>query len=209
MAEDYSVQPGDCMSSIAFERGFFWQKLWNLGANASLKAARKNPNVLMTGDVVHIPDLTIKQVPCATDKQHQFVRKGVPEKLRMKLLDINRKPRANLAYNIVIDGSPRSGKTNGNGELTESIPPNAKVGKIMIGKSEVINLNLGYLNPVSDLTGVKARLANLGFYKGPIDTNLDDATKSALSAFQTKQGLPVTGAADDATKSQLQQLHGH
>jgi hypothetical protein len=209
MAEDYSVQPGDCMSSIAFERGFFWKKLWNLGANASLKTSRKNPNVLMTGDVVHIPDLTVKQVPCATDKQHQFVRKGVPEKLRMKLLDNKRKPRANLVYNIVIDGKSRSGKTSAKGELTESIPPNAKVGKLMIGKSEVINLNLGHLNPVSDMSGIKMRLANLGFYKGAIDSNLDDAAKSALSSFQNAQGLPVTGAADDATKNQLQKLHGH
>ncbi len=211
MAEDYTVQQGDCISSIAYENGFFPDTIWNLPENSALKAKRKNPNVLMTGDIVHIPDLTVKQEPGATGSKYKFKKKGVPEKLRIKLLDGNHKPRANLDYVIVIDGNSRRGKTDGNGELAESIPPNAKVGKIVPGNdpSKTINLNLGHLAPVSEISGVKSRLANLGFYKGPIDDNLDPATQKALSAFQTKQGLPVTGEADDATKNQLQQLHGH
>jgi hypothetical protein len=211
MAEDYTVQQGDCISSIAYENGFFPDTIWNLPENSALKAKRKNPNVLMAGDIVHIPDLTVKQEPGATGSQYKFKKKGVPEKLRIKLLDANHKPRANLDYIIVIDGNSRRGKTDANGELTEGIPPNAKVGKIVPGNdpSKTINLNLGHLAPVSEISGVKARLANLGFYKGPIDDNLDPATQKALSAFQTKQGLPVTGDADDATKNQLLQSHGH
>ena len=226
MPEDYEVQSGDCMSSIAYENGFFWQTLWNHPSNAALKAQRKNSNVLMTGDVVYIPDLTVWNAPGATEMTHKFVLKGVPEKLRIKLLDLNHKPRANLDYIIVIDGNARRGKTDSTGEVKESIPPNAKAGTLTVAalgsvdktgkpipgrpKNQVITLQLGNLNPVSEVSGLKSRLANLGFYKGPIDENPNDnATKKAISAFQTKQGLPVTGTADDATKNQLQQLHGH
>jgi peptidoglycan hydrolase-like protein with peptidoglycan-binding domain len=70
-------------------------------------------------------------------------------------------------------------------------------------------LQLGNLNPITEVSGFKARLANFGLYRGPIDENLDDATKQAISAFQTQQGLPVTGIADDATQQKLQSLHGH
>jgi hypothetical protein len=208
MPEDYTVQAGDCMSSIAYERGFFWQTLWNDPANAALKARRKNPNVLMTGDIVHIPDLTIKQEPGATEKTHKFMLKGVPEKLRIKLLD----------------GNSRRGKTDGSGELVESIPPNAMTGKLIFPapelvdetgkhipakpKNQVMTLRLGNLNPISEVSGLKARLANLWYYKGPIDENLDDPAKQAVSAFQTKQGLPATGVADEGTKGQLQKVHG-
>jgi hypothetical protein len=223
MAEDYTVEPGDCMSSIAYEHGFFWQTLWNLSENAALKTRRKNPNVLMTGDVVHIPDLTVRNESGATETTHKFMLKGVPEMLRMKLLDANHKPRANLDYIIVIDGDSRRGKTDSQGELKESIPPNAKTGKLTFAapgnktgkptpgkpKNQVMILQLGNLNPISEVSGLKARLANLGLYKGPIDDNLDDATKQAISVFQRKKGLPVTGVADDATKAQLQQTHGH
>jgi hypothetical protein len=211
MAEEYTVEQGDCMSSIAYGKGFFWQTLWNLSENAALKAKRKNPNVLMTGDVVHIRDLTVRKEPGATEKTHKFILNGVPEKLRIKLLDAKHKPRANLDYIIVIDGDARRGKTNIQGELKESIPPGAQEGKLILGKdqSETIKLNLGHLAPVSEIKGVKARLANLGFYKGAIDGKLDDATKQAISAFQTKQGSQETGTLDDATRQHLQQVHGH
>jgi hypothetical protein len=225
MSEDYEVQPGDCMSSIAYSRGFFWQTLWNDSSNADLKTKRKNPNVLMTGDVVHIPDLTVKQESGATGKRHKFMLKGVPEKLNLTLLDYDHKPRPNLDYLIVIDGNARKGKTDGNGKLTESILPNAMDGKLTFAEpqrvddtgkplpgepqNQVLILQLGGLNPISEVSGLKARLANLGFYKGPIDENLDPATKQAISSFQQKKGLPVTGVADDATRQKLQDLHGH
>ncbi len=236
---DYTVQQGDCMSSIAYENGFFWKTLWNLPENAALKAKRKNPNVLMLGDIVYIPDLRVKQEPRPTDAQHQFVKLSTPEKLHIRLLDYNHKPRPNVAYIMVIDGVLRQGKSDGRGMITEAIPPNAKKAKLTYPapqltnpspqltypapqhvagtgkpipakpKMQVMTLQLGHLNPISVVSGLKARLANLGFYKGPIDDNLDDKTKAALSAFQAKQGIPVTGAADDATQQQLQGLHGH
>jgi Putative peptidoglycan binding domain len=218
MAQDYTVQDGDCMSSIAYKNGFFWKTLWNLPNNAALKAKRKNPNVLMTGDVVHIPDLTVKQQSGATGSKYKFKKKGVPEKLNIQLLDYDHKPRPNLDYVIVIDGNARRGKTNANGVVKQSIPPNAMTGKLTFAappngtgkpKTQVLILQLGGLNPLSEVSGLKARLTNLGFYKGPINENLDDATRQAISAFQAKKGLPVTGIADDATRQKLQDVHGH
>jgi hypothetical protein len=225
MAEDYTVESGDCMSSIAYENGFFWKTLWNLSENAALKTKRKNPNVLMDGDVVHIPDLTIRNEPGATEATHKFVLKGVPEFLRMKLLDPHHNPRPNLDYVIVIEGISKRGKTDANGEIKESIPPNARTGKLTFAafeatdqtgkpiagrpKNKVMTLQLGNLNPTSEVSGLKARLANLEFYRGPIDENLDDRTKQGISAFQRKKGLPVTGVADDATKALIQKVHGH
>ena len=35
MPVTYTVEPGDCLSSIALEYGFTWQSLWNDSANAS------------------------------------------------------------------------------------------------------------------------------------------------------------------------------
>ncbi len=213
------------MSSIAYENGFYWKTLWNLPENAALKTQRKNPNVLMSGDVVHIPDLTVRQEACATEMTHKFMLKGVPEKLHIRLIDYEHRPRPNLDYVIVIDGKSRRGKTDGNGGITEDIPPNAKTGKLTYAapaavdangkplpgkpKKMVMILQLGGLNPITEVSGIKARLANLGLYKGPIDENLDAATTKGISAFQRTKGLPVTGAVDAATQQKLQDVHGH
>jgi peptidoglycan hydrolase-like protein with peptidoglycan-binding domain len=51
---------------------------------------------------------------------------------------------------------------------------------------------------------LQARLATEGVYAGPVDGELNAQTEAALRAYQQKHGLPVSGAADEATLRQLQ-----
>jgi hypothetical protein len=86
MPIDYEIGPGDCINSVALRHGFFPDTLWNHGSNAELKERRKDPNVLMTGDKLVIPDIKIKELDKATEKKHRFRRKGVPAKLHLRFL---------------------------------------------------------------------------------------------------------------------------
>jgi hypothetical protein len=91
-----------------------------------------------------------------------------------------------------------------------SILPDVREGLLTVGEGEDIveyKLAMGFLNPVSDLTGVKQRLRNLGLYNGAIDNNLSEETKDSLRAFQSLQQLPTTGEPDQATLDKLRQLH--
>ena len=74
------------MNSVAFERGFFWQTLWDHPNNARLKQTRKDPDVLLEGDILHIPDKREKQESAATRRHHRFRKRGTPAKLRLVLL---------------------------------------------------------------------------------------------------------------------------
>jgi peptidoglycan hydrolase-like protein with peptidoglycan-binding domain len=51
---------------------------------------------------------------------------------------------------------------------------------------------------------LQERLAGEGVYAGPLDGELNTQTEAALRAYQQKHGLPVSGAADEATLRQLQ-----
>jgi peptidoglycan hydrolase-like protein with peptidoglycan-binding domain len=51
---------------------------------------------------------------------------------------------------------------------------------------------------------IQERLTAEGVYAGPIDGELNAQTEAALRQYQEKQGLPVSGAADEATLKQLQ-----
>jgi peptidoglycan hydrolase-like protein with peptidoglycan-binding domain len=51
---------------------------------------------------------------------------------------------------------------------------------------------------------VQERLRTEGVYAGPLDGELNAQTEAALRAYQQKQGIPVSGAADEATLRQLQ-----
>jgi peptidoglycan hydrolase-like protein with peptidoglycan-binding domain len=43
-----------------------------------------------------------------------------------------------------------------------------------------------------------------GVYAGPVDGELNAQTEAALRQYQQKHGLPISGAADEATLKQLQ-----
>jgi peptidoglycan hydrolase-like protein with peptidoglycan-binding domain len=50
---------------------------------------------------------------------------------------------------------------------------------------------------------VQERLKAEGVYAGPVDGELNAQTVAALRQYQQKQGLPVSGAADEETLKQL------
>jgi hypothetical protein len=203
MAKDYTVGPGDCISSIAFKSGFFWETLWNHGGNAALKSKRKDPNVLLDGDVVHIPDLTGKDESCATENRHKFKLKGVPAKLKIRVL-FNNKPLKNKPYRLSIDGIWSKGTTDGDGVVASPLPPDAIEGRLIVGEEgqqQVYQLRFGCVAPLDADDGVAARLHDLGY---PVKDDLHGVIKS----FQADNSLPVTGEIDDATRSKLKEKFG-
>jgi N-acetylmuramoyl-L-alanine amidase len=209
---DHTVKQGDCIESIAKQHGYFWQTLWNHPRNAALKQSRKDPDVLFPGDVVHIPKKTEKLEPGETEQRHRFRCKGVPSKLRITLKDESDKPRTDLPYTLEIDGQTFSGTTDSEGGLQHSIPPNAKRGKLTVRppeeEEEGYNLQLGHMDPVTEISGVQARLSNLGFECGQINGALSRMTQEGIRAFQAKHGLEITGRPDEATEQKLKEEHG-
>jgi hypothetical protein len=208
---DYVAAQGDCIESIAADHGFYWQTLWDHPNNASLKAQRQDPDVLLAGDVVHVPEKRQKDEPGATEQRHRFRRRGVPSVLRIALKDEDDQPRAGVPYVLEVDGTLTSGETDADGRIEEPLPPNARQGKLTIGTgtdAEEHELNFGHIDPVTEVTGVQGRLKNLGFDCGEIDGALSDQTTEALRAFQSKYGLETTGEPDEPTRQELKNQYG-
>jgi len=207
----YVVKRGDCIASIAYEHGHFWETIMNDPANLELKGARKDYHVLLPGDRLTIPPIRQKEVSAETDRLHKFQLNGAPEVFQMRLLDVNDEPRANLRYVLVIDGNSFSGTTDEQGELKQCIPPNARQGRILLGSgadTEEIELRLGDLDPTRAITGAQARLTNLGFDCGPVDGILGPKTRKAIQRFQKANELEQTSELDDATLQELETMHG-
>lgn len=204
---EYIVRQGDCFSSIAFQFGFSVDKIWQHAENSNLHLRRESPNVLMPGDRVCIPEKDEGEEACQTGQHHRFRRRGVPSRLRVRLL-VNGEPRANVDYVLEIDGVSRVGKTDREGWLDEGISPAAREGILLLGpEEEEIRLALGYLDPRDEISGLQARLNNLGFYYGASDGEAGPHTEAALRAFQREHGLEETGQADGATRSRMRDVH--
>lgn len=211
MAKWHTIKPGECLSSVAYATGFFYRTLWEHPKNADLKELRRQPHVLMPGDQVWLPDVTPKAHSCRTDAVHRFVRKGIPETLRLRF-EQDDKPRARIPFALTIDGVTTEGETNDNGELRHPIDPLASKATLVLyppdAPEESYPLSLRGLDPVTEVSGVQGRLRNLGLYRGVVDGLLGVATESSLRAFQSIQGLEETGRIDDATRAGLQEAHG-
>ena len=207
MAINYEVKQGECISSIAFEQGFFPDTIWDHPGNAELKKNRKDPNVLMLDDIVFVPDKQLKEVSKPTNAVHKFRCKNTPKILSIQFMNFDT-PLANLGYKIEIDGKKIEGTTNSAGWLKQAIPPNAKLAKLVLNNGSIFELKLGELDPVDEVTGVQGRLHSLGFYNGSLNGQMDDETKSALRGFQHSHDLEETGENDDQTKELLIKMTG-
>lgn len=204
---EYTIKQGDCISSIADKHGFTPDKIWDHPDNANLKEKRKDQNILFPGDVVFVPDRKKKEESCTTEQRHRFRRKGVPEKLRV-ILRVEEEPKANAEYILDIDGEQSRGVTDDEGCVSISIPPGARFGNLTIVDSgEEFELELGGLNPITEITGVQARLENLG-YDVNITGKWDENSVEALKQFQSRHELEVTGVIDKNTRGKIKKVYG-
>jgi hypothetical protein len=229
--EDLIIEQGQCVSSIAFEKGLTIDRIWNDPANAALKDSRLTPYILAPGDALHVPALEEKKLPVATGATHVFRRVGVPETFQLALHDEAGQPLAGLPYIVDVNDTKKEGVTGSNGEIeVQKISPSQTTAWILIDGKLELELLLGELDPITEDSGVAARLQNLGYLpeaeEDVLAIYLDDvadepadwrevqveparALRAAVRAFQIAMELEsTTGELDDATRAKIQELHG-
>lgn len=210
MSIRYEVKEGDCISSIAFEYGFFPDTIWNHPNNAELKKRRADLNTLMPGDEVFVPDKKLKEVSKPTNQVHKFRVKNVPAKLDLVVMHYG-EPLKKEPYKLDIDGMKSEGQTDNEGKISISIPPNAKAGKLLVGQGEKqieYDLDLGGLDPIDEVKGFKKRLHNLGYEVGKMDDEVSDVFKSAIRMFEAENKLKQTGEMDETNQNKLKEVYG-
>ena len=217
MPVEHRVEQGECLSSIADSYGFSdYRTIYNHADNADFREKRPNPNVIMPGDVLTIPDITSKTVACETALRHVFTLKQAITKLRIVLASDSGELYCGKRYRLTVDGQDYEGKTDSEGLVEQTIPAGAKEAELVVFLSDSeeeeiegysLHLELGALDPPDYVSGAQARLINLGYECESVGGTLDAATQAAIEAFQEHNGLSVSGVLDDATVEKLRQLH--
>lgn len=211
---NWTVELGDGMSYIAEKTGFFWKTLWDLPENAALADAREDPDVLLPGDKVTVPEPREKKESRETDLIHTFKRRGVPFLIRLFVLDEYGEAIANRPYKLNVGTRRYDGETGADGLIRHWVSPSAKTAKLQVMDEDdpalvdrEWDIEVGRLEPENSLRGIQSRLTNLGYDCGEIDGELGPRTISALSDFQAQMGLEVTGDADQDTIDALDDAH--
>jgi hypothetical protein len=211
----HSVKKGETVLSIARDHKFrSWEAIWNHPGNNSLKERRKDPQVLAEGDRLFIPEKNVQPHSLETNKRHVFKLKPLRAWFRTQVIDDTGRALANKKFQLSVGDKSLEGFTDENARIEVPIDPKPStpgVLKVFMGTTPerilTWNLKLGELDPIDKLTGVKARLTNLGFSCGEINETLDEETKAALRNFQVVYRLEVTGEPDEATRAKLLAVH--
>jgi hypothetical protein len=202
------------MGSIASRYGFSsYLTIWQHPENAGLKALRKNPNTLLPGDVVHIPDKETKEYSGQTEKRHSFIKQQPTLKLRIVLRDEDDQPIADAVCKLKLESETYELKTDSQGLLEQPIPPTAHQGTLVImgataGDTRETPIEIGYLHPIEEITGVQARLNNLGYNAGEIGENDEETLRSAVEEFQSDHGMTPDGKWGPPLQAKLKEIYG-
>jgi hypothetical protein len=182
--------------------------------NAELREQRPDPNILLPGDLLAVPDAKPKTHTLATGQRHRISVKIPRKELRLRVLAHNDEPLANAKYRLTLDGVPeaRKGTTDGDGFLKEQVRIDVRGGLLEIDERR-FRLRFNYINPfpsepVGAASGISSRLAGLGYESGGARRLRSRALTNALALFQADAGIEVTGKWDSATKDQLEKRFG-
>lgn len=207
----HTVKQGECISSIAYKYGFLPDTLLQEAKNSELMQSQRNPDILYPGDVINIPEKKYKIKSIDTEKKYIFVRKGLPAYLKLRLLDDEQQPRANMDYTLSVDSVTITDTTDDDGYIDKPIPPDSKqaILKLEINKkTEVYEIPLGHIDPIEKISGIQERLHNLGYDCGNIDGEFADKTRMMMKHFQCRHELEETDEINDETRQKLLDLHG-
>jgi len=111
-------------------------------------------------------------------------------------------------------GPALAGPLKSDGTMELDLPENTEhvVVKLFLGNAdqpfETHQLRVGHLDPIQEVAGVQARLANLGYYAGPINGQLDEATLRAISTFRSLIMGDSSSDIDGAFINALDDAHG-
>ena len=168
MAKTHEIKPGESLLELAYEGGFdSWKKVWDDPANAELRERRKDPQVLLPGDAVIVPDKkTDPKESCPVDKVHRFRVVRPRAWVNLRMLDGEGEPIVGARFALRTDGETHEGTTDANGMLSAEIRPNAHEWTLKLWFDDdqppfEAPVKVGHLDPISAPSGLHGRLTNL------------------------------------------------
>lgn len=222
MAIIHDVVQGEYLSLIALVHGFHDSRvIWEHPDNAELKSRRRNPNALLPGDRVVIPDRQPGVESATTGQVNPFVAGDDAPRLNVHFENASAAPLANR------DGPLTLGGVDANGAFVRAKPINTSTDDAGLLQQEFrgsffdraaategdfqmlaqpaaaasdFRLLIGHLDPVDEPSGQRARLDNLGYFAGYTENDRDQL-EWATEEFQCDEKLKDRGLFDDRKKN--------
>ena len=122
---------------------------------------------------------------------------------------------ANVRYELEVSGITIKGQTDEKGRFQAKVPAKEVEGKLTIWLVEndpaaclTLTILINGLAPITEISGVQARLNNLGLNAGSVTGEMNDTTKAAILEFQELlEYEKPTGQLDQETLEMLEAMN--
>jgi len=217
MATEHTVQQGENLVSIAKKYKIAsWREIYQHPDNTAFRQLRPNPNILMPGDKIQIPEAKSKTVYVRTGANHQFVVKRNVQQLKFQLKDRDGHPKAGVKAVFNLNGKQQTVISKADGSLAvdidqtdlSEIPLELYEDPSSQEPTSQFTVKPGHLDPPDTLSGLQARLNSLGYPCGTVDGIYGKKTRSGIESFQRIMGLAVTGQPDALVYSAAEKEYG-
>ncbi|MFO0550369.1 MAG: type VI secretion system tip protein TssI/VgrG [Polyangiaceae bacterium] len=189
------------------------QKMRFVAENASLSLEKE---AKLLSSKINLASFEGEQAKSDSDEQEETRR------LNLRVADGEFRVHEAKRYEILAAGKTFEGKTDEEGVIDRQIPKEAETAQVTVwvdeyptGPTRVFNVRFETIEAPNTVKGAKTRLANLGFYRGPIDDEKNQAFKSALRNFKSQFMSPTRLVGRDAdeldadTATKLDEIHTH
>ena len=136
-----------------------------------------------------------------------FLVKRAELVLRLRIKDYRLRPLPHIPCELDLEGATRKLATDGEGLVERSISPMTDASRLSVGNFIAV-ARVGHLDPIDEITGIQARLNNLGYEAGSTPDPTDRAFRSAVEGFQCDAGLSVDGEISTETRARMLAAHG-
>lgn len=198
----------DTLVSIGEQFGFVnFETVWNAPGNRGLRAKRESPQTLLPGDEVIIPEKRNATHRASTGTNATITVFCPRIRVRIKLLTFDGRALAGAHAKVAARGAPDELDADGDGVFDVPIAANAR--DLSLGVNGAVrSFAVGVLGPIDSPSGIRHRLASLGYDAGDDDDETDEALRWAVEEFERDHGHKPTGKIDDGFLDRLSDAHG-
>jgi hypothetical protein len=201
------VGEGDCILSIAFNYGMTeWKKLYD-HQEQKFKDSRKNPNSLVIGDQVKVPQgPELSDTKSTGSKVKITVAKTKTVRLRLVVIDslgnaIKDKPYT-LKWGVgVLLWGTKSGKTNAQGLIEADVPPNSRIAELKLDLTSPLSAAAAAPAPANDPKRYPPAINSADFCKIG-----EDQKREFVYEWKLSVGSLPSDNTEEGTKTRLHNL---
>ena len=216
------IRQGEHLAQIAARLGVDAETIWSHPDNRTLAELRRSPSILAPGDILFVPDEPSTPTAAVVQRSTNAFNGRVPSVEVSLKLRTGERPIRNQRVRVALP-TPLELSADADGMVTFEAPIDAEDLTIeLVGSTTKLRARLGHLDPIELESGLRARLANLGYMlpdesplekcaHGPRTRDDEEGRRrlhDALLCFQKDNRLPETGVADDATREALMAAQG-